>query len=388
MDPLKLMRRAVITCCILWLGAACGFAGGHPAAHGRASPSEFDQPLPEPALRAVAAAPSGSAALAGLQKSGLRSAQFRIVGTEQAPRPQGRIGAQVYHLGGRLTVNPSALELQPWDDPMAGSQPDIDGRGDFVSIGSVVYVRINTMNAWQVLASTDPYWSVFANVNPSTWTRAANATTLGEASIGGTIAWVVRASDSNGQQFKVWLRETDGYPLRYTMAWRNAKGSTYYVNALYAQFNADIGIAAPDLSNRGIVSPHTAVALPDGSVTVTDTSFDCIGTALRRPAFRHKFVLITLAFVDTGPGEISIAPDSWRLYGDGTDGASSIDVGTTGLLRRQTLSPGHQLSGVVAFEVPEDSYQLWTVGKLTGATVVVSTFLSMYPEGQSPCAPA
>jgi hypothetical protein len=43
------------------------------------------------------------------------------------------------------------------------------------------------------------------------------------------------------------------------------------------------------------------------------------------------------------------------------------------------------MSGTVAFDVPEDAYQLMTVGKLVGATVVVSTFLPMLPTGQSPC---
>lgn len=356
------------------------------ASFGQMSPSEFSQPLPEPALRAAANPPSASRALAQVHTSSMRSANFQIVGTEMAPRPQGQIGAQVYHLDGKLTTQPAALELQPWNDVMTGLQPDIDGRGDFVSIGSTLYVRVNTLNAWEVLYTTDAYYSLFADINPTSWQNATNPRILGEASIDGSATWVLEATDAFGRQFKVWLRQKDSYPLRYTISWFNAKGSIYYINALYRNFNSGGVVTAPDLSNRGVVQPGTPVALPGGSVTLTDITFDCSGTGLRHPATQHKFVLITLAFVDTGPGEIWIGPDDWRLYGDGVNGAVAIDIGIPGLLVQQSLSQGHELSGKVAFEVPEDAYQLMTVGKLVGATVVVGTFLPIFPAGESPCA--
>src|SRR5207244_4186288 len=83
------------------------------------------------------------------------------------------------HLDGKLTLRPAALELQPWDDPMTGLQPDIDERGDFISIGGKVYVRTNTLNAWQVVSADDPYWSLFVNINPAGWADASSAQTLG-----------------------------------------------------------------------------------------------------------------------------------------------------------------------------------------------------------------
>jgi len=315
----------------------------------------------------------------------MHSATFQIVGTEMTPRAQGQIGAQIYHLDGKLTTQPAALELQPWDDVMSGSQPDIDGRGDFVSIASTFYVRANTFNAWQVIDAADPYYNLFASINPTAWQSATNPRVLGEASVNGSATWVLQANAPFGRQFKVWLRESDGYPLRYTIPWLNAKGSTYYINALYRQFNSGVVVTAPGLTNRGIVGPGTPVLLPAGTVTVGDVTFDCSGTAARRPMPGRKFVLITLTYVDSGPGGISIAPDDWRLYGDGVNGALPVDVGTTGLLPTRILSQGDTMSGKVAFDVPEDAYQLMTVGKLVGATVVVSTFLPMLPAGQSPC---
>jgi hypothetical protein len=316
----------------------------------------------------------------------MRSAQFQIVGTEMAPEAQGQIGARVYRLDGALTIQPAALELQPWDDPLAsGPEPDIDARGDFVVVGSAVYVRANTFNAWQMATESDPSWGLYADINPATWQGSQSLRILGEASINGTATWVLQVTNSFDRQFKAWIGQKDSYPLRYTAAWVNAKGSTYYINALYRKFNTVDAITAPDMSNRGIVGPGVPVALPSGSVTVTDVEFDCSGTTFRRPAPNEKFVLITLAFADTGPGAISISPGSWRIYGNGVNGAAPVDTGSPALLRAQTIGPGNRVVGVVAFELAQEAYQLWTVGRLTGATAVVSTFLPILPDGTSPC---
>jgi hypothetical protein len=377
------MRLIAIPVTLMWLVSAC--SPGLPVAFGRPSPSEFDQPLPEPTVQPAKDAPSGTSALAGLQSSGIQSARFRIIGTQMAPRPQGQIGARVYHLDGELTTEPSALELQPWDDSMAGIQYNIDGRGDLVSIGTTIYVRANTLSAWQAVTASDPYWSLFANINPGSWSKSSRPSTLGEASIDRSPVWVVKARNAFGQEFKVWIRQRDYYPLRYTTTWVNAKGMTYYINALYRDFNSVVVINPPDMSNRGIVATGTPVKLPAGSVTVTETTFDCFGTLVRHPAPHHKFVLITLVYEATGPGSILIEPSDWRLYGDGVDGAAPTDTGAPDLLRTQVLMPGKKATGKIAFEVPEDAYQLLTVGKLVGAIAVVTTGFPMLPVGQSPC---
>ena len=367
-------------------GCSVNPAADRAAAFGEVDPSEFRQPLPEPALWPTAQAPSSSSVLSHVASS-IQTAQFQIIGTEMAPRPQGQIGAQVYHVDGALSIKQPALELQPWNDPVwsARPEPDIDGRGDFVLVGSTIYVRGNTFNEWQTITGGDPYWGVFADINPALWQAGAGTRTLGEASVDGSRAWVLQLANRFGLQFKAWIREKDGYPLRYTASWLNAKGMTYYVNALYRRFNSAVQIAPPDMLNRGIANPGAPVALPSGSVTVTDVEFDCSGTASRRPARGDKFVLVTLAFVDTGPGQVAISPDAWRLYGDGVNGAPPIETGSPGTLQVQALSPGSRVSGAVAFEVPEDAYQLLVVGHLVGATAVMSAGLPMLPNGTLPC---
>jgi len=97
------------------------------------------------------------------------------------------------------------------------------------------------------------------------------------------------------------------------------------------------------------------------------------------------------AFVRTQSGSAAWMPQvgsragvrhGWRLYGDG--GVRPTTIGASDELHTQTLTQGHQVAGRIAFEVPDDAYQLLTVGKMPGATVVVSTFLPMLPTASRP----
>jgi hypothetical protein len=315
----------------------------------------------------------------------MQSAEFQIVGTEPAPRVQGQIGAQVYRQEGKLATNPPSLELQPRDE-YPGQNANLDGRGNYVVVGSTVYKRGSTFGEWQLTSTHDADPSSFAYVNPSIWPASSGVTLLGESSLNGAAVWVVQAKDGVGRTFRAWIRETDRYPLRYTTSYVNVKERTYYINALYKRFNIPVAIAVPSLSNHGIVAIGVPIKLPSGSVTVTNVAFDCFGIANRKPAPQHKFVTITVTFSDTGPDPMSITPYAWRLYGDGTDGATATEsVNPGSSLTAQILKPGANVSGIVTFEVAEDAYQLTAVGELPDFTAVVGVFLPIYPAGLPPC---
>jgi hypothetical protein len=380
------MKQSLVVLVLVFasLGAACYQAPTRPSVFGAVDEAEFRQPLPEPPLHEVAGAPAASTLLARLAASSMQSAQFQIVGTEMTSRAQGQIGAQVYRQEGMLSTKPTSLELQTRDD-YPGQNANLDGRGNYVVIGSTVYKRGTTFSEWELSSIYDADPSSYAYVNPLTWPASSGVTLLGAASINGAAVWVIQATDGVGRTFRVWIRETDSYPLRYTTSFINVTLRTYYINALYQRFNIPVAIAVPSQSNHGIVPIGTPISLPSGSVTVTRAAFDCSGSPTQRPAPLHKLVTITLAFRDSGPDAILISPFDWRLYGDGTDGATATDTGNPASLTAQTLEPGANVSGIVAFEVAEDAYQLVTVGQLHDVTAVVSVSLPMYPVGLAPC---
>jgi hypothetical protein len=294
------------------------------------------------------------------------------------------IGARVFHANGPLTIDPSALEIQARDD-YSGENPNIDGRGDYVVIGSTVYQRVNSLNEWRLSTTAGADTGSFAFVNPTSWTDSTELRFLGESFIEGSATWVIQATDPIGRTFRVWIREADGYPVRYTTSYVFAQRGTYYINALYREFNTSTAISPPSQANLGMAQIGVPIPLRSGSVTVTAVDFDCSGTATRRPAPKNKFVTLALVYKDAGPTAMPIAPDAWSLYGDGTDGAAPVDAGNAAALHAQVLGPGHRATGIVTFEVAEDAYQLWTVGKLADVTAVVNVFLPILPNGVAAC---
>jgi len=66
-------------------------------------------------------------------------------------------------------------------------------------------------------------------------------------------------------------------------------------------------------------------------------------------------------------------------------GAAPIDAGYPAALHAQVLGARHRAAGIVTFEIAEDAYQLWAVGKLPDVTAVVNVFLPILPNGVAAC---
>ena len=97
------------------------------------------------------------------------------------------------------------------------------------------------------LAPDNPRWTVkdsTTSSNPSTFTKGKNATLVGEESLKEGKAWHVRATDDAGNPFDAWVRESDGYPLKYQST---SQGTTF--TALFDRFNTGETIAAPPASD-------------------------------------------------------------------------------------------------------------------------------------------
>ena len=95
------------------------------------------------------------------------------------------------------------------------------------------------------LTPDNPRWTVKASTssNPSSF-KGTDAVYLGEDALPLGKAWHVKAKDANGTPFEAWVRETDGYPLKYAST---AQGSTF--TATFDKFNTGQTVAAPPPSD-------------------------------------------------------------------------------------------------------------------------------------------
>ncbi len=95
------------------------------------------------------------------------------------------------------------------------------------------------------LAPDNPRWTVKTSTssNPSSF-KGTDAFYLGEDTLAQGKAWHVKAKDANGSPFEAWVRESDGYPLKYAST---TQGSTF--TATFDQFNTGQTVTAPPASD-------------------------------------------------------------------------------------------------------------------------------------------
>lgn len=95
------------------------------------------------------------------------------------------------------------------------------------------------------LSPDNPRWTVKASTssNPGSF-KGTNAVYLGEQTLTGGKAWHVKATDDNGNPFEAWVRESDGYPLKYTST---SQGTTF--TASFDRFNTGETVTAPPASD-------------------------------------------------------------------------------------------------------------------------------------------
>ena len=95
------------------------------------------------------------------------------------------------------------------------------------------------------LAPDNPRWTVKASTsaNPGSF-KGTEAIYLGEDALPLGKAWHVKAKDVSGSPFEAWVRESDGYPLKYAST---TQGSTF--TATFDHFNTGQTVTAPPASD-------------------------------------------------------------------------------------------------------------------------------------------
>ena len=96
------------------------------------------------------------------------------------------------------------------------------------------------------LSPDNPRWTVKASTsssNPGSF-KGTDATYVGEEALSQGKAWHVKARDDSGNPFEAWVREADGYPLKYASM---TQGSTF--TATFDRFNTGQTVSAPPASD-------------------------------------------------------------------------------------------------------------------------------------------
>jgi hypothetical protein len=168
-----------------------------------------------------------------------------------------------------------------------------------------------------------------------------------------------------GDAFGLWVREDDGYPVKYS-----GGSGTAMLTITFDRFNTGTSVSAPNAAD--IKPPAKALAgkvgdrLALNGVALTVASFKPNFTNPNEfitPSSGKKFVVIEVLYENTGSDKVSYNPYDWKVSDASGFKYDESFTGEEPALHSGDLNRGEKVRGFITFEVPTNG---------TGLTVKVS----------------
>jgi hypothetical protein len=172
-----------------------------------------------------AAPPSAQEVLAKPQKSDLKDAHFNVTG--------------------KITDNGATVELV--GDGALVYKPKLEGRFKFTTnVGgqSVTVQEISLDGTNYGLTPASPKWVATkstSGIDPSAFAGASDQKYVGEENLPQGKAWHATAKDKDGNAFDAYIRERDGYPIKYI----ETQSGGQNITLTFDKYNSGETIAAP-----------------------------------------------------------------------------------------------------------------------------------------------
>ena len=175
--------------------------------------------------------PSAKDILSKPLHANLKDAHFVVTGKFVSPTPGGQ-PVDVHGDGALVYKSPGAGRLKI-ETAVAGQKVTYQD----ISVNGIDYTFIAPGNGkWTEKKSS-------TGLAPESFVGASDFTYVGEENLSSGKAWHAKAKDTEGNPFDGWIRESDGYPLKYE--------ETQQGNALvltFDKYNTGETIAAPPAS--------------------------------------------------------------------------------------------------------------------------------------------
>ena len=172
-----------------------------------------------------AAPPSANEVLAKPQHSNLKDAHFNLTG-------------KIAYEGGTGTVfGDGTLVYKPAPEGRIKFQTTIGGQTvsiEEISIGGTNYGLTPGSPKWVATESS-------SGIDPTAFAGASEQKYIGEENLAQGRAWHATARDKDGNAFDAYIRESDGYPIRYV----ETQGPGQNVTLTFDTYNTGLTITAP-----------------------------------------------------------------------------------------------------------------------------------------------
>ncbi len=175
---------------------------------------------------APAKPPSATEILAKPEGSGLTSAHFTL--------------STAFPVASGVTVNATGDGVIVYK-PQPASRITIQAAVGGISL-TVVILSVGGNDYTMTTPGNGKWISASSTSNAATLTDSTGATYVGEETVAQGKAWHVKAKDKQGNPFDVWIRESDGYPLKYNTTQASGTGT---FSLTFDTYNTGEAITAP-----------------------------------------------------------------------------------------------------------------------------------------------
>ena len=228
---------------------------------------------------------------------------------------------------------------------------------------------------------------------PSRLWQATAVRVAGQQPLDGHQTWVVDGRMPDGQPFRVWLRQDNGYAVRLTSS-PNAKTPYLDVQIDASDFDRGISISPPP---RQALDPlywgtqhnrEHPFPLGGGSVTVHLTIYNCHGGSELDDSLDSGFFVVIPFTYTAGAKPLAVDPGVWLIYDTFGHPYQAQSAGTGRRLVAQTVPPGESRSGAMCFFLPWNQNGFALVGDLPGGFVTSFVGGVLLPDSSGHASPA
>jgi hypothetical protein len=231
------------------------------------------------------------------------------------------------------------------DLKLQGSLGAIPLAVEYLSVGGKSYQRTGNNK-----------WVPQQQGSPTNWAATNNPSYAGEDNLTLGKAWHVKGSQNDGTPFEMWVRESDGYPMKLYIG--PSKIGTFTVT--FDKFNTGASLAAPVASDIQLPPRSLSTAVGHSAqltgVTVTVVSADLNATSSNefiQPKPGNRFVAIEVLYENTGGGKVSYGTYDWKLVDGSGFSYSQSYTGKDPALQSGDLQAGEKARGFITYEVPQ-----------------------------------
>lgn len=201
-------------------------------------------------------------------------------------------------------------------------------------------------------------WTVTPAGSGNTWADAKDASLVGEENLQSGKAWHVKATGTDGKAFEVWVRETDGYPLKLI----GALGDSGTITMVFDKFNTGATISAPASTDVKLpaknVTGKVGVPVPLTAATITVVSADPNykdPNEFSQPKAGNRFVAVEVLYENGGTETVSYNPFDWKLTDSAGFSYQQNYSGKEPALHSGDLAAGEKARGFITYEVPQSA---------------------------------